>query len=160
MVQCADTTILPASMYNRFTEMFDVKDPADKLMNVGLANQDELQGMPRTAFVVSGWDMLRDEAFIFAEKLEKLGFVYCSCFCLGFVDGIQLTSHIHRVPTKKHIFPGLPHAFQRYAELKSSERYVDVITESIQWLANQDGKALADDKGVWREEVPEAYRQT
>ncbi|KAH8881500.1 alpha/beta-hydrolase, partial [Thozetella sp. PMI_491] len=110
IVQCAETSILPSAVYNRFTDIFDVKDPAEPLMNVGLASLEDLEGMPRAAFIVSGWDMLRDEAFILAEKLEKLG-----------------------VPTKKHIFTGLPHAFRKWAALESSKRYDDLTIESLKW---------------------------
>ena len=74
MVECADSAILPIRMYDTYTDTHAVRDVNDRLMNVGLASQDELRGMPPTVIVACGWDMLRDEAFIFADKLEKLSY--------------------------------------------------------------------------------------
>lgn len=47
--------------------------------------------------------MLSDDAFIYANKLERL-----------------------QVPTKKHIFSGLPHAFRRWPDLPSSKKRDEV----------------------------------
>ncbi|KAK3692311.1 alpha/beta hydrolase fold-3 [Podospora appendiculata] len=128
IVQCADAAVLPKSWYDLFTDLLAVKDPKEPIMNVALAADEELRGTPRTAFIVCGWDMLRDEAFILADKLERLG-----------------------VPTKKHVFPGLPHAFRKYPDLPSSKRWDDRTVESIQWLVN--GSARADEPGNWQSEI-------
>ncbi|KAK3945496.1 alpha/beta-hydrolase [Diplogelasinospora grovesii] len=132
MVQCRDAPILPKPRYDMFTDLFKVEKPKEeRLMNVGLATEEELQGMPDTAFIVCGWDMLRDEAFVYADKLERLG-----------------------VRTKKHIFPGLPHAFRKYPDLPSSKRWDDLTVESVQWLLRDDS-AKGDEKGVWKTEIPD-----
>ena len=61
------------------------------------------------------------------------------------------------MPTKKHVFPGLPHAFCLFDTLDSSKRWDDLMMESLRWLV--EGGAPADPKGVWQEEVPEKYRK-
>jgi hypothetical protein len=38
-----------------------------------------------------------------------------------------------------HVFPGVPHAFRMFNDLKSSKRWDEVMVQSIQW-------ALADQK--------------
>lgn len=73
LVQCADAPILPKERYDMFTDLLKVPDPREPLMNVGLAGDEALRGMPRTVLMVNGWDMLRDEAFLFARKIESLG---------------------------------------------------------------------------------------
>jgi acetyl esterase/lipase len=124
LVQCADAPILPEQRYNLFTDLLMAANPKDPLMNTALAADEDLAGMPRTAFIVNGWDMLRDDGFIYAEKLERLD-----------------------VPTKKHVFPGLPHAFRRWPDLPSSKRWDDVTLGSIQWCFGHDVKG--DGAGTW-----------
>jgi acetyl esterase/lipase len=59
--QCADAPIMPQQRYNMFVDLFksDGKEPV-----YGLASDEELQGTPKTALMVNGWDILRDESFI------------------------------------------------------------------------------------------------
>ncbi|OIW35406.1 alpha/beta-hydrolase [Coniochaeta ligniaria NRRL 30616] len=128
LVQCADAPILPKQRYDLFTDLLKVANPKDPLMNVGLSVEEDLTGMPKTAFIVSGYDMLRDDAFIYANTLERL-----------------------QVPTKKHIFPGLPHAFRRWPDLPSSKRWDEVTLGSIQWCL--DESAGCDDVGSWSVET-------
>jgi acetyl esterase/lipase len=40
---------------------------------VPLATDEELARFPRTAFMIAGMDMFRDDGLIFAEKLKTLG---------------------------------------------------------------------------------------
>lgn len=56
----------------------------------------------------------------------------------------------YRRPTKKHVFPGLPHAFTRYYDLPSRERFDELMVESIRWCWN-DGRQ-GDHPGVWEVE--------
>jgi hypothetical protein len=37
------------------------------------------------------------------------------------------------VPVKKHVFPGMPHAFRRHGDLPSSKNWDDVMVDCIQW---------------------------
>jgi acetyl esterase/lipase len=62
LVQCAAAPILPKQRYDLFTDLLNIRDPREPLMNVGLAGEEELEGVPRTAFMVNGWGPLRDEA--------------------------------------------------------------------------------------------------
>lgn len=110
IVQCADAPILTKERYDLFTDLLKIDDPKEPWMNVGTADDEKLVGMPRTAFMVNGWDMLRDEGFLFAATLERLG-----------------------VPLKKHVFPGLPHAFRRWQDLPSSQRYDEVMVDCLRW---------------------------
>ncbi|KAB5530551.1 putative lipase/esterase [Coniochaeta sp. 2T2.1] len=124
LVQCADAPILPKERYDLFTDLLNVSDAKDRLMNTALAEDEELTGMPRTAFIVNGWDMLRDDGFIYANKLER-----------------------QHVPTKKHVFAGLPHAFRRWPDLPSSKRWDEVTLNSIRWCLDDD--ADGDTVGSW-----------
>ena len=46
------------------------------------------------------------------------------------------------MPVKIHVFPGVPHAFRRFDDLKSSKRWDEVTVESIKWaLAEQKVQA-------------------
>lgn len=133
LLQCEASPTLPKPRYDMFTDLCQVRDPRDPLMNVALAEEEELRGTPRTAIVAVGWDMLRDEAFIYAGKLERLG-----------------------CPTKKHIFPGLPHAFRKYPGLPSSVRWDELMVESMLWCL--DDGAEGSTPGDWKIEIPEQYR--
>lgn len=44
------------------------------------------------------------------------------------------------MPVKFHVFPGVPHAFRRFNDLKSSKRWDEVTVESLKW-ALEDQKA-------------------
>jgi acetyl esterase/lipase len=110
LVQCATAPILPKDRYDLFTDLLKIQDPREPWMNVGLASEEELKGTPRTAFIVNGWDLLRDEGFLHAAKLERMG-----------------------VPVKKHVFPGMPHAFRRQGDLPSSKKWDEVMLDCIQW---------------------------
>ncbi|KAJ9156960.1 Alpha/beta-hydrolase [Coniochaeta hoffmannii] len=124
LVQCADAPILPKRRYDLFTDLLKVADPKDPLMNIGLAADEDLKGIPKTAFLVNGWDILRDDGFIYAENLERL-----------------------QVPTKKHVFPGLPHAFRRWPDLPSSKSWDDATLSSIRWCLDEN--ADIDTVGSW-----------
>lgn len=131
--QCASSPILPRPRYDMFTDLCQVEDPEDPLMNVGLAAEEDIKGTPRTSIVACGWDMLRDEAFIYAEKLERLG-----------------------CPTKKHVFSGMPHAFRKYPDMPSSKRWDELTIEGIRWCLDDSAEGHAP--GDWKVEVPEKYR--
>ncbi|KAI0160857.1 alpha/beta-hydrolase [Hypoxylon sp. FL1284] len=118
IVQCADAAVIPKHRIKLFTELLgnDV-DHADQTWSPALAEEDDLRGMPPTAFLISGWDPLRDESLWYAGKLKNAG-----------------------VRTKVHIFPGLPHAFSSFRKLPSHRRWNEVLLDSLRW-------AMADDDG-------------
>ncbi|KAK0641011.1 Alpha/Beta hydrolase protein [Cercophora newfieldiana] len=131
MVQCRLAPIMPEARYNLFTDLLRA-DTTEKRQefSVGLVGEERLQGMPPTAVLVCGRDMLRDEGVGFAERLEGVGTM-----------------------TKKHMFQGLPHAFTRYYDLPSSKRFDELMVESIRWCLD-DGRE-ADRPGVWAMEKGE-----
>lgn len=71
LVQCRGAPIMPAGRYDLFTDL--VGEKAREEFSVGLVEEDRLRGMPKTAVIACGWDILRDEAMVFAEGLEKVG---------------------------------------------------------------------------------------
>jgi len=42
-------------------------------MSPGLADTSELKGQPDAYFIVSEYDIIKDETIIFAERLKKAG---------------------------------------------------------------------------------------
>jgi len=73
MVQCASEPTLPKQLYDYFMDSWACDDPHHRLQNIGLTPDEELQGFPKTFFMVCGWDMLRDEGMWFADRLEGQG---------------------------------------------------------------------------------------
>ena len=63
--------ILPKTTLGLFTKLLDIKDPFDGLFNVGLAGDEEVRRLPRTAFLIAGMDQLRDEGILYSEKLRR-----------------------------------------------------------------------------------------
>ncbi|KIW83060.1 hypothetical protein Z517_02303 [Fonsecaea pedrosoi CBS 271.37] len=115
--QNANAPVLPHSQIDMFLGVFDSEDtdPADIYLSPVLAPDDKVRGMPKTVVVAAGMDPLRDEALLYADKLKKNG-----------------------VPTRVHVFPGLPHGFRRFATLKASARWDTVIVEGIQWCLSEN----------------------
>jgi hypothetical protein len=49
---------------------------------------------------------------------------------IGFIiNGWDMLRDGPHIPTKKHVFPGLPHAFRRRPDLPSSKRWDHVSTQ-------------------------------
>ncbi|KAI0380572.1 alpha/beta-hydrolase [Hypomontagnella monticulosa] len=117
-VQCADAAIIPKNRMDLFSKLLGSEtDPSDLTWSPGLAKEEDLRGMPPTAFLVSGWDPLRDEGLMYAQKLKNAG-----------------------VRTKVHIFPGLPHAFNAFIQLPSHKRWNEVMLGCLRWaMAGEDG---------------------
>lgn len=72
-VQCAEAAGMSRAVYDRLCDMLGAEDLADPLLNVPLANDEELARFPRTAFMIAGMDFFRDDGLLFAEKLKSLG---------------------------------------------------------------------------------------
>lgn len=71
--QNVDAPVLPYSLLRRFTDLLGETDPSDALLNMAVAKESSLVGLPKTSFLVAGQDLLRDEGLIYAEALKKMG---------------------------------------------------------------------------------------
>ncbi|KAH8649936.1 Alpha/Beta hydrolase protein [Xylariales sp. PMI_506] len=114
--QCRDSHILSKEHQDMFQDLLQLK-PEDALWNPCIAPDEELRGVPRTALLVCGSDVLRDEALLYAMKLERAG-----------------------TPVKVHIFPGLPHGFFNFMQLPSHKRWVEAHLECLLWAKTDQGE--------------------
>ncbi|KAH8910565.1 hypothetical protein BR93DRAFT_274710 [Coniochaeta sp. PMI_546] len=96
------------------TDMLGIEDQSDIWLNVPLAKDAELAKFPRTAFIISGSDLFRDDGILFADRLKGLG-----------------------VPRRVHMFTGMPHAFRKYDDLWSSKRFDEVLLLLINWALDR-----------------------
>jgi acetyl esterase/lipase len=71
-VQCKDAPILPMEVVDFFGNTFKGKY-AGELPDLGLTAEGDLKEFPSTAFLVAGNDPLRDDGFMFAEKMQRAG---------------------------------------------------------------------------------------
>jgi len=118
--QNMDSPILPQSQRDLFHGMLDAKDNDETPYAMYAMQALSLSSMPKTAFLVAGMDALRDEALLYAEKLQAAS-----------------------VPTRVHLFPGVPHGFHRYEELSATRRWETVVNESIQWILSETDEMSA-----------------
>ncbi|KAF9889823.1 hypothetical protein FE257_006913 [Aspergillus nanangensis] len=111
-VQNIQAPILPETQMKMFIDLLDapVSEPVDVYLCPSLAPDQTLGCTPKTVVVVAGMDPLRDEALLYADRLET-----------------------NRVPTKVHVFPGLPHGFRRFNGLDASARWDELVTEGLHW---------------------------
>lgn len=74
-VENKDAPILPLHRARIFTDALKVTDPDvhDTMLNPGNARPDQVLGLPPTVFGVAGLDPLRDEALLYANKLNVAG---------------------------------------------------------------------------------------
>lgn len=108
--QNKDAPILPREQIDLFIGLLGVRDPRDMSIFAGHACDDDLEGMPKTVLLIAGMDPLRDEALIYADRLN-----------------------VKRVPTRVHVFAGLPHGFYRYVNLPSTTEWFKQIEDGIRW---------------------------
>lgn len=47
---------------------------------------------------------------------------------------------VNRVPTKVHVFTGMPHPFLYYEDLPSAKVGLSRLLESIRWILTEDGE--------------------
>lgn len=72
--QCRDAAILSEKRIKLLRELLGSEvDPHDPIWNPGLTDEEELRSMPQTAFLICGWDPLRDEGLLYAQKLKNAG---------------------------------------------------------------------------------------
>jgi hypothetical protein len=72
-MQCAEAPVVSKDVYDHLTDLLGVEDQTDILLNVPLAKDAELAKFPRTALIISGLDLFRDDGILFAERLKGLG---------------------------------------------------------------------------------------
>ncbi|KAJ5385693.1 hypothetical protein N7509_008234 [Penicillium cosmopolitanum] len=95
-----DAPILPASRMKLFEDLLGKNALEDPEYNLLLKVDDDLKGLPPTHFHIAGRDILRDQAFLFMQKLDR-----------------------NRIPTSMNVYPGLPHGFRRYRDLKATQQW-------------------------------------
>ncbi|RFU26278.1 hypothetical protein B7463_g10048, partial [Scytalidium lignicola] len=110
--------ILPWTALKLFSELLGPEASEDPYFNIALTSDEKVKGMPKASILVAGQDLLRDEALSYAQKLNA-----------------------NQVATKVHVFPGLPHGFRRYTELRSTDRWEELIVQSIQWSLSNDNRS-------------------
>lgn len=75
-IQCADAAVLPDEVLKWFVEnlkLDSAQSRTDRFLDVGLATDKEVEGMPKTFFVITGRDPLRDDGLLYARKLHRNG---------------------------------------------------------------------------------------
>jgi acetyl esterase/lipase len=78
-VQCADAAVLPDEVIKWFVEnlkLDSTQSRTDPFLDVGLVTDKEVEGMPKTFFVIAGRDPLRDDGLLYARKLHRNGYVF------------------------------------------------------------------------------------
>jgi acetyl esterase/lipase len=71
--QCAAAPMMSKRVYDDLQQHLGITDQKDPVLNVPLADDRDLARLPRTAFILAGMDLLRDDGILFAEKLRALG---------------------------------------------------------------------------------------
>ncbi|KAJ5521060.1 hypothetical protein N7463_001513, partial [Penicillium fimorum] len=115
--QNIEAPVLPETQMKLFTNLLGAPDTEliDEKLCPSLAPDENLKSTPKTVVVAAGMDPLRDEALLYADRLQTVG-----------------------VPTDVHVFPGLPHGFRRFKELQASRRWDEVITEGLRWCLSDN----------------------
>ena len=70
--QCKHAPILPKAEVDFYLQQV-APDGDDRWFNVGLMDDQLAKLMPKTAIIVAGWDILRDDGLLFARKLQRNG---------------------------------------------------------------------------------------
>jgi acetyl esterase/lipase len=73
-VQCKNAPVLPMEVVDFFSKTFKGKYEG-ALPDVGLTTEEGLKDFPSTNFLIAGNDPLRDDGFMFAEKMQRAGYV-------------------------------------------------------------------------------------
>ncbi|CAG9988859.1 unnamed protein product [Clonostachys byssicola] len=115
--QCRDAPVLPWPRLQLFVNLLKMEDSADPRISAALRPDSELEGWPKTGFIIAGMDPLRDDGLIFAKRLEAL-----------------------KTSTSVHIFPGVPHGFRRWVDLPFAKQSDDVTVDLIRWALGSEPK--------------------
>lgn len=74
-IQCADALVIPRPVVDLFVQSLRLNNnhniSTHKYLDVGLASDEEVKGMPKTAFLIAGADPLRDDGLLYARKLHR-----------------------------------------------------------------------------------------
>ena len=73
--QCTDAPVLSGTVLDFFRELMALKDH-DRDIDVGLIGNQDVVGIPNTAFLIAGNDPLRDDGLLYAKQLHQNGYVY------------------------------------------------------------------------------------
>ena len=71
-LQNAEAPVIPTQRLKLFSDLLGAQDVTDRLLNVPLSPEVELESWPRTIFQVAGADPLRDDGLLFASKLRSM----------------------------------------------------------------------------------------
>ncbi len=111
---CKDAPVLPREVCKLFMDLLKVEKPDvdNRRMNPGLADLNQVKGLPPTVFGIAGLDPLRDEGLLYAKILTEAG-----------------------VPTDVNLFLGVPHGFRRFGDKleKECKRWDRVVVQGILW---------------------------
>ncbi|KAF2744625.1 putative lipase/esterase [Sporormia fimetaria CBS 119925] len=112
-----DAPIVPQPVLKWFSDLLAVEEPheTDVKLNPGNIRRDQLEKnkprFPPTVFGIAGYDPLRDDGLMFAKNLAEAG-----------------------IPTKAHLFYGVPHGFRRFGDqLSACKKWDSVIDGGIVW---------------------------
>lgn len=109
--------MLPKKVIEFFVGLLEAPEPAfnDTKLNIVNATEDEVKGLPPTAFGIAGLDPLRDEALLYAKLLTDAN-----------------------VPTDIRLFKGVPHGHRRFGKaLKASDHWDQCVDEGILWALSK-----------------------
>ncbi|KAJ8110812.1 hypothetical protein OPT61_g6441 [Boeremia exigua] len=116
-IQNEGAPVVPSERLKMFSYLLGADNPADRLLNIPLLSEKELEEWPKTAFMVAGADPLRDDGLLFAKKLEHVG-----------------------VHTRTDIYPGLPHGFRRWPQLAAAQAFDATVIECALWAFEKNNK--------------------
>jgi acetyl esterase/lipase len=71
-IQCQNAPVLPGVRLKMFSDLLAAPEEVGMPFNVPFAPDTELRKWPRTSFIVTGMDPLRDDGLLFAKKLDDL----------------------------------------------------------------------------------------
>ncbi|KAH6976574.1 Alpha/Beta hydrolase protein [Ilyonectria destructans] len=103
----ANASVLPVAAV---TQCLDFYGPSPEDIRISPLLAKDLSGLPPTYVQIAGTDPLRDDGYIYAEKLQKAG-----------------------VPVKVNVYPGLPHGFMNFPLLTARKSDEDLL-KAIKWL--------------------------
>ncbi|KAL3458859.1 alpha/beta hydrolase fold-domain-containing protein [Aspergillus heterothallicus] len=115
--QNKDAPILTTEAVHWFWDLYCPKDGADPCASPLLATSHK--GLPPALIQVAGLDPVRDDGLAYSEALKAAG-----------------------VPVKTKIYPGLPHAFYLFPDLKETPTYFNTIVDWINFLDKDLAKIL------------------
>ncbi|OQV06076.1 hypothetical protein CLAIMM_10708 isoform 2 [Cladophialophora immunda] len=82
---------------------------------------DDLSGLPPHIICVAGQDPLRDEGLQYARKLQQQGSL-----------------------VRLQVYPGVPHNFAQFWELKTCQRFWDDLQREMEWLLRETNVSQSD----------------